>query len=150
MNWEQNLSRSRCHPQVARQGKCEAAAIGRTVDRGDNRLGKSPQLARQVGDPLLGAHARARPSGARSDRRRPQGGEVESRAKATPGPGEDQDANAVVRPHLIERTVKLLDQFERKGVQFLGPVERQDGDVGMGPLQIDVAHIAYPNEARIR
>src|SRR5690606_1386607 len=127
-------------PDVAGQGEGEPAAVGRAVDGGDDGLREPAELLRQLGDAGLGQQPGAGPgrAGGRGGAGRAVG-QVEAGAEAPAGAGQHDDPAGRVVLQLVERVVQLVDEPEAEGVELLGPVQRQDRDVGSGALDEQIA-----------
>ena len=122
------------HAGVGRQGQRHPAAGRGTVHRRDQGLGHRLHAHGQVGERLLHLHAGLH---------RPltlEGGQVVARTEAPTGTGEDDRPARVVALQLIECGVQLLDQLVGHGIEALGPVEREQHDLGSATFDEDSGH----------
>ena len=124
-------------PQVGAERQAHAAAVGRSADRGDDRLGHRPHLRDEAG---VVPHRPLRdpPDLQAVDvRDDPVVLQVEARAERPAGARQHHHPAVVVGSHLLERVVERDHEVDRHRVEPVGAVQRDDGDVVDRPVDED-------------
>ena len=130
---------------VGAERQREAAAAGRAVHAGDDRLRGAPHEHHQLADPALRPQARLNRAEAAAIACPLL--EIEPGAEGTAGAGEHDDARLAVVAERGEEVAQLVDQRAVHGVQRLGAVQRQTGDVILALDEQSLVGHCLPPEA---
>ena len=122
--------RRRCRDaQVTAERQREAAAEGGAVDCCEHDLWRGAQVLHEVGEVALPVLTGGEVSVTARCRDLAPVLEVEAGAERTAGSGEDDDLAVVVGGNGVEGIVQLADEGEVDGVEALGAVEAESGDM---------------------
>ena len=123
-------------------GQCEAESSTdrRAIDRGDDRLVEPADSSDHVVEHLHGAQRDRGQGQALHVGHRPGVFVIGAGTEASPRTGDDDDSHVVVTPDVAERIAEGDHDVEGHGVHSLGPVQRDDGDVRVGPGDFGEGH----------
>jgi hypothetical protein len=121
-----------------------AAAVGRAVDRGDDRLRDGAHGRDELR--VNADRPRTDPRDGQAVDVRDQGVvlEVEAGAERASRAGEHDDPAVVVPPGALEHVLERQTQVDGHGVAALGPIEADDPDVGPRLLEEYQGHCRPP------